>query len=261
MTPLKVLITGANGNLAPFVIARLRERYQLTLTSVSEASKTNRDIPFIKADLADYEKVVKSLEGQDVVIHMASVLNNRLELPPTAFADAMVKGTWHIAEGCVRQGVRRLIHVSSILACGQPKDSSEPYRIGDPAGFDKRDLLYPLAKHLAEEILNAYHDAHGLAVIHLRPGVIAGDPRYPAPARPETRMTNQFWFRHVDPRDVAQAIDIAITADREHGCYHLIAGRADSMFDWTTASTELGYRPAHNWPEIPVSLNRFSREG
>ena len=116
MTSLKVLITGANGHLAPFVIARLRDRYQLTLTSGSEPSKTNRDIPFIKADLADYEKVVKSLEGQDVVIHMASVLNNRLELPPTAFADAMVKGTWHIAEGCVRHGVRRLIHISSILA-------------------------------------------------------------------------------------------------------------------------------------------------
>ena len=79
MTPLKVLITGANGNLAPFVIARLRDRYQLTLTSGSEPSKTNRDIPFIKADLADYEKVVKSLEGQDVVIHMSSttVLNCR----------------------------------------------------------------------------------------------------------------------------------------------------------------------------------------
>lgn len=250
----KVLITGANGHLAPFAIERLCDKYQLTLTSRSELAKPKSDIPFVQADLANYEEVDKCVAGQDAIVHLAAVLNNRLTLPPASFADAMVKGTWHIAEACVRHGIQRLIHVSSILACGQPDDVSTPYKVGDPSGFVKRDLQYPLAKRLAEQILDAYHEAHSLAVIHLRPGVIAGDPRYPLPSRPESLKAMRPWFRHVDPRDVAQAIDAALASKRDHGCYHLVAGRADAMFDWTAATTDLGYRPAHNWPEIPDNM-------
>jgi nucleoside-diphosphate-sugar epimerase len=229
----------------------LREKYHLTLTSRSRPGRTYEGIAFVQADLACYDEIAACVENQDAIVHLASVLNNRLELPAAAFADAMVKGAWHIAEACVRHGVQRVIHVSSILACGQPGDPTRVYRTGDPSVFLKQDLLYPLAKHLAEEIFDGYHAAYDLPVIHLRPGVIAGDPRYPLPVRPAALKPQQLWFRHVDPRDVAQAIDAALTSPRVHGCYHLLAGRADAMFDWRTAVEELGYSPAHNWPEIP----------
>jgi nucleoside-diphosphate-sugar epimerase len=152
-----------------------------------------------------------------------------------------------------------VVHLSSILACGQPDDISRPYHLGDPSGFVARDILYPLAKQLGEQVLDAYHEAHGLAVIHLRPGVIAGDPRYPPPSPPEPLKSKPYWFRHVDPRDIAQAIEMALTTDRSEGCYHLLAGRGDAMFDWSTARQELGYQPQHNWPDIPDHLQGSAR--
>jgi nucleoside-diphosphate-sugar epimerase len=252
----RVLITGASGNLAPFIIEHLHAKYQLTLTSRSVPNREYHDCHFVQADLTDYDQVVNCVVGHDAVIHLAAVLNNRLELPASVFADGMVKGTWHIAEACVGHGVRRVVNMSSILACGRPEDLSKPYRMDDPSSFSKHDLLYPLAKNLAERVLDAYHDAYGLSVIHLRPGVIASDPRYPPPAPPAELKAKQYWFRHVDPRDIAQAVEQALTTQLRYGCYHLIAGRMDAMFDWTSAARELGYQPVHNWPDIPDNVER-----
>ena len=57
---------------------------------------------------------------------------------------------------------------------------------------------------------------------------------------------------YVDPRDVAQAVELAIeTQDVMYGSYHVVAGREDSRFDWKQTAQELGYRPKHNWDEIP----------
>jgi hypothetical protein len=67
-------------------------------------------------------------------------------------------------------------------------------------------------------------------------------------------VAKQLWFRHVDPRDIAQAVELALITQFDYGCYHLIAGRADAMFDWTIASRELGYQPEYNWPDIPDNI-------
>ena len=57
---------------------------------------------------------------------------------------------------------------------------------------------------------------------------------------------------YVDPRDVAQAVELAIeTQDVMYGSYNVVAGREDSQFDWKRTVEELGYRPEHNWHEIP----------
>ncbi len=115
--------------------------------------------------------------------------------------------------------------------------------------FGPGDLFYCLSKRLGEDIGSAYHQAHKLSVIHLRPGVIAGDGANPGPGRPPE--TQRPWFVYVDPRDVAQAVELALEAqDIDYGCYNIVAGRSDSVFDWSAAARDLGYRPEFNWPEI-----------
>jgi len=165
------------------------------------------------------------------------------------FSDVMVKGTWNITEACVKQGVKRLVNISSIVACGWPLGSDQPYRVDDPSRFRPGDLSYCLAKHVGEQVGYAYHQAYGLSVIHLRPGVIAGDGLNPGPKAPED--PRKPWFVYVDPRDIAQAVERALETDVAYGCYQIVAGRRDTLFDWAQAAQELGYRPEHNWPEIP----------
>ncbi|MDP6126018.1 MAG: hypothetical protein QGH20_09725, partial [Candidatus Latescibacteria bacterium] len=102
-----------------------------------------------------------------------------------------------------------------------------------------------------EQVGYAYHQAHGLEVINIRPGVIDGDGLNAGPVVPEGPIENP-WFVYVDPRDIAQAVELSLEADQvKWGTFNIVAGRCDSLFDWTEARDQLGYQPEYNWPEIP----------
>lgn len=246
----KVLITGAAGYLAHFVIERLRSKYELTLTDRVAVDRSDvSGLHFIPGDITCDSDVANACEGQDAVVHLVALVRERFDKPAPMFADVMVKGTWNVAEACVKQGVQRLVNISSISAVGSPARSDRPYRAGESAHFNPGDLYYALAKSLGEQVGKAYHQAHGLSVIHLRPGVIAGDGHNPGPKMPQD--TSQPWFVYVNPRDVAQAVECALACDIGYGYYHIVAGRGDSRFDWRSAAQELGYSPEYNWQDIP----------
>ena len=249
---MNVLITGAAGYLAGFVIARLQPHHRLTLFDVvapaSPRSRPGRDRT-IAGDIRVFEQVLKACAGQDVVVHLVALVRERFDKPHDRFADIMVKGTWNVAEACAKLGVSKLVNVSSVVAAGSPRATDRAYRVGEPARFRAADLYYSLAKHLGERIGAAYHDAHGLRVINIRPGMIAGDGLNADPARPWDAAAR--WFTHVHPKDAAQAVALAVeNQDVEHGTFQVVAGRDDGVFDWTDAVDGLGYRPLHNWPRL-----------
>ena len=246
----KILITGASGYLAQFIIDRLHGTYQLTLTDIVEPEHVPANTPFIKADVTNASEIEAACAAQDAVVHLVALVRGRSNKPAALFADVMVKGTWNVAEACVRQGVRKLVNISSISTCPPAPGVKLPYEVGDDFRFGPGDLYYALAKYLGEQIGAAYHQAHGLNVIHVRPGVIAGDGQNPGPATPD--IVTDPWFVYVDPRDVAQCVVRAIEAENvRYGAYNAVAGRADSRFSWKQAADDLGYSPEHNWPEIP----------
>ena len=246
----KILITGASGYLAQFIIDRLHSEYQLTLTDLVEPDRAFADTTFIKADVTNTAEIEAVCAGQDAVVHLVALVRGRSDKPLSLFADVMVKGTWNVAEACVKQGVQKLVNISSISACPPAPSAKLPYQVDDDFQFGGGDLYYALAKYLGEQIGAAYHQAHGLDVIHVRPGVIAGDGQNPGPSAPD--VVTDPWFVYVDPRDVAQCVVRAIETQKvRYGSYNAVAGRADSRFSWKQAEDDLGYSPEHNWPEIP----------
>ena len=246
----KILITGASGYLAQFIIDRLHSEYQLTLTDLVEPDRAFADTTFIKADVTNAAEIEAVCAGQDAVVHLVALVRGRSDKPLSLFADVMVKGTWNVAEACVKQGVQKLVNISSISACPPAPSAKLPYKVDDDFQFGGGDLYYALAKYLGEQIGAAYHQAHGLDVIHVRPGVIAGDGQNPGPSAPD--VVTDPWFVYVDPRDVAQCVVRAIETQKvRYGSYNAVAGRADSRFSWKQAEDDLGYSPEHNWPEIP----------
>lgn len=246
----KILITGASGYLAQFIIDQLQDAYHLTLADIVEPDDVPANTTFIKADVTDSAEIEAACAEQDAVVHLVALVRGRSDKPLSLFADVMVKGTWNVAEACVRQGVKKLVNISSISTCPPAPTAKLPYEVGDDFQFGPGDLYYALAKYLGERISAAYHQAHGLDVIHVRPGVIAGDGQNPGPAAPE--VVTDPWFVYVDPRDVAQCVVRAIETETvKYGAYNAVAGRADSRFAWQQAKEDLGYSPEHNWPEIP----------
>lgn len=248
----KVLVTGAAGYQAGFVIERLRGKFELTLFDRVVPSPDHAGLPFICGDITDAEAVRRACHDQDAVVHLVALVRGREDKPPALFADVMVKGTWQVAQACVDERVVRLVNLSSTVVTW-PKEALgvDPVPSNVPPHFISNDLNYKLAKVLGEQVCDAYHEAHGLSVIHLRPGAIAGDGFNPEPSSPEWAGLAGGRFFFVDPRDVAQAVEVALTSKVTCGRYHIVAGRRDSLFEWQSAAHQIGYAPAHNWPEIP----------
>ncbi len=245
-----ILITGASGYLAQFIIERLHPNYELTLTDIVEPDQVSDGATFIKADVTDLSEIEAACAEHDAVIHLVALVRERHGKPLSLYTEVMVKGTWNIAEACVRQGVQKLVNISSISACPPAAGVEIPYKVGDAFQFGGGDIYYSLSKHLGEEICLAYHQAHGLKVIHIRPGVIDGDGLNPGPSVPA--VVTEPWFVYVDPRDVAQCVERAIESETiNYGAYNAVAGREDSRYDWKQAEKDLGYSPEYNWDEIP----------
>ena len=107
MTIKKILITGAAGYLAGFIIERLQSKYELTLTDRIEPKPDFKDLPFMQADITSYEEIKKVCEGHDAVVHLVALVRERFDKPAWLFADVMVKGTWNVAEACATSDVRK----------------------------------------------------------------------------------------------------------------------------------------------------------
>lgn len=245
----KVLITGASGYQAGFIIRRMMDAFDLTLTDRVEPPAEFARLKFIKGDITDFNDVKMACEGQDAVVHLVALVRGRETMPHMAYADIMVKGTWNVAEACVQCGVKRLVNFSSVVACGWPKDPSVPYKPGKPSMFGGSDQFYAMAKYLGEEIGRIYHQARGLQVIHLRPAMIAGDGQNQDPKKPEG--VSGLWFLHVHPSDVAQAVELAVSKrSLKYGTFHVAGDHPAGLFDISSTKKKLGFVPQHNWEEV-----------
>src|SRR5207245_942114 len=123
----------AAGYLGGFVIERLRSQYELTLMDRVEPPLPDRELPFLPGDITSYPDVERACAGQDAVVHLVALVRERFDMPLGLFADVMVKGTWNVAEACARRGVRRMVNISSIVACGWPPSGASPDRVGERA--------------------------------------------------------------------------------------------------------------------------------
>jgi uncharacterized protein YbjT (DUF2867 family) len=116
----QVLIIGASGSLAQYVIEQLQKQddVHLTLFLRNKNRLHNRNLSnatIVEGDVMDYQKLKKAISGQDIVyVNLAGNL------------DAMAK---NIVKAMQETGVRRIIAISSIGIYKTPLQSVlVPYR-------------------------------------------------------------------------------------------------------------------------------------
>lgn len=119
-TMKKVLVIGASGSLAKYVIDTLQNvpNVSLTLLARNKSKIVNDTIncSVVEADVMDYEKLKKAIQGQDIVyVNLAGDLE---------------KMTLNIVKAMQEMNVKRVIAISSIGIYETPlKPVLIPYRI------------------------------------------------------------------------------------------------------------------------------------
>jgi uronate dehydrogenase len=242
-----VLITGATGEVGRGVVPLLEGDFALRLLSLDPPGDDPRRI---QADLLDWQILAQAMQGVDAVLHLAVAPGHSGVYEDDAFNDRRfdvnVKGTFHVLECARRAGVRRLVHVSSLMtlwgygaAATVPGDA--PAR---PVG------TYALTKALGEEVAGHYAMAYGLEVVVLRIAapLDVSDPRQVRGKRVRPQQ--------VPVPDLAQAFAKALTVPLP-GPFQVLTIVGESsrrVWDLEPARRLLGYEPRYRLDDLGVEL-------
>lgn len=287
---MKVLITGAGGNLGRVLAPALAEKGHEPVLFDNRPLET--PYSFRLGDATNKDDVFKAVQEVDVVVHGAALHGIHLaKYTSDNFWDLNVTGTHHIYEAARTHGVKKVLLCSTMGVYGV---SVVPKADGVAVVTEALPLqpadIYGLSKKLCEELAEFYSRRHGIQTIAYRLGMFV----------PEDFM--RYGFRllkgGVDDRDVAQAFLLglenegvrfdafnimaevpftpeefarlkreprAVLEERYPGVAELVASRGSDLAElvemwgftyWSIkkAKLELGYQPEHNFSEFYAAL-------
>lgn len=175
-TTKKCLVTGATGFLGTNLVHELVKQGWDVRASGMHGSENkyldNLPVEFVFADITKSEEVDELVHGCEYVFHVAgdtSFWDKRFQLQRRINVD----GTVNIAEACLKHGVKRLIHTSTLDVLGfNPTGGSFDEQSGR-YNFDNMGYNYGDTKLEAEVRLRAYQSEQ-LDIISIYPGFMMG---------------------------------------------------------------------------------------
>jgi UDP-glucose 4-epimerase len=172
---MKIVITGATGNVGTSVIESLAE--DPAVTEIVGLARRKPDLSFDKTRLVSADVTRDDLErhfaGADAVVHLAWLIQP--ERNPKLLEAVNVQGSRRVFEAAIAAGVPAIVHASSfgVYAAG-PKD--RPVGEGwSTAGIPTS--LYSCQKSIVERHLDEIEREHpSLRVVRLRTGLVLKRP-------------------------------------------------------------------------------------
>jgi dihydroflavonol-4-reductase len=118
-----VVVTGATGHLGNVLVRELLSR-NVPVRAVIPAGEDTTSLGGLRVEklegnVLDPDSLVRAFQGVDVVYHLAGILftsPRRTKL----FYEINVDGTRNVAEACLKCGVKKMVHTSSIGALVEP---------------------------------------------------------------------------------------------------------------------------------------------
>jgi dihydroflavonol-4-reductase len=176
--PRRILVTGGTGFVGSVLIPELVRQYGAEAVSVFALPEDRipdswADLPvrLHRGDIADAPAVRTAAAGHSHVIHLAGLISywkGDLDRLRKVNRD----GVASVVDACLENGVRRLVHVSSVGAIGFHRDGT-PADEDTPFNWPPR-LYYMLTKREGQEIVEAAVRERGLPAIILNPASIMG---------------------------------------------------------------------------------------
>ena len=235
-----ILILGGSGFIGLHVCEAL-ERAGLHATVPTRRLPARRvqmlpRVSVVQADVHDPQQLAALVRGHDAVINLVAILHG----DAAQFEQVHVQLPRLLAQACVSQGVKRLVHMSALgVALDGPS-------------------LYLRSKAQGDAVLQEMAQRHGLQLTLLQPSVVFGaDDRFInvfaqlqalAPVVPLACAQAQ--FQPVWVQDVAQALVRALLSPASHGQRYELVG--PEVFTLTQLVRHAGHWAGHPRPIWPL---------
>jgi len=223
----KILLLGASGLVAPYIIAGLEKHYLLRLADI-KPNQHGRPVEHV--DITDYQQVLEAARGLDAILNFTV---NRGD-PVLSYA-VNVRGADHVLRAAVELGIPKVVHTGPELVV--PTYHHE---------FDVEDAplrggtgYYSYTKYLSLELCKAYARLHGLQVVAYLFSGLAARPQQPLPGR-ELPPFTIVW------EDLVGACRLGIELDPVPDGYqwfNLHSHQGHGKYLMGKATRILGYRP------------------
>jgi dihydroflavonol-4-reductase len=257
-----VAITGANGHLgANLVRALLKDNKTVrALINVNRQALDGLQVEVVQADVRDPFSLQKAFKGVDVVYHLAAIISIAMD-DWSAVEAVNVTGTRNVVEACLKCGVRRLIHFSSIHAIEQTP-MSMPVNEKHPLVDSKACPPYDRSKAAAEREVRKGIE-QGLDGVILNPTAVIGPNDFQlshlgaailAFAQGKMPALVEGGFNWVDARDIVIA---AIKAEEKAptGAKYILSGHWASVVELAQLTEDITGVPKPRFV-VPVWLAR-----
>ena len=250
---MKLLITGASGFAGNVLLDLLKQnppRGGITVLMLrgdpGEARLRGKAIPELRivyGDITDVAAVNRAVAGHTHVVHLAALISYWSREEARIFRVNQL-GVENVVAACVRHGVQRLVHVSSVGAIGFHRDgrlADEETEFNWPRGFP-----YMTSKYAGQLIVERAVRERNLQAIILNPASLMG-PGDPLPSTPHNELYRRVYSQPqfvcfggglavTDVRDLAEIIVKALTGGRV-GEKYLIVG---ANVEYTTVLRAIG---------------------
>jgi nucleoside-diphosphate-sugar epimerase len=171
-----VLVTGATGYVGRHLVERLARDGHEVAAFVEPGDdarwSTPLDVTVHRGDINDRDALQRSVEGREVVYHLAALTERDGLLSRREVQRVNVDGTRTMAEVAIAAGTPRLVCTSSVSVFGH-----RAQRVGsllDETSAVHPDTPYGRSKVAVEELLRQAHVERGLPVVIARPSSVCG---------------------------------------------------------------------------------------
>lgn len=174
----RVLVTGGTGFLGAYVLKNLVEK-GIPARAIRRSVKTpffipeeiTRQIEWVEGDVLDTVLLQDAMQDVTAVIHSAAIVSFHSK-DRHLMRQVNIEGTANVVNSAVENGVKRLVHVSSVAALGRKKIAE---KVSENRKWEehKHNTYYGITKHKAElEVWRGL--AEGLEGVIVNPGTILG---------------------------------------------------------------------------------------
>ncbi len=232
-----VAITGVSGYVGQALLPYLEQDAEIDRIIGIDIRPPERRVEgklvFHQLDVRE-AKVEQALKGVDALVHLAFVLMRRPGDDEREIDEINVAGSRQVFDAAARQGVRKLIFTSSVVAYGLHPDNPVPLTEESPLRPNP-GLYYSRAKAAVEGYLDTFESDHPeMLVTRLRPCTVVGPRADPAQMAALTTST-AILVRGCDPPyqmlhedDLASALYLAIRQDIP-GIYNVTGDGSPTM--------------------------------